>query len=95
MQGKIFEDYSSYDDCIPPGVLLPKINISAAQYKFFNCDESATNFEFLQNLCEFGAKEKSIDLKKPEYKKRLRYELRILEKLGFIDYILLNWDILN
>ena len=95
MQGKIFQDYSSYDECIPPGVLLPKINISAAQYDFFNCDETATNFQFLQNLCEFGARNKSIDLKKPEYKKRLRYELRILEKLGFIDYILLNWDILN
>ena len=91
----MFDDYSSYDDCIPPGVLLPKINISQSQYNKIECDSNVSNFEFLQKLCEFGANKKSIDLRQPEYKKRLRYELRILDKLGFIDYILLNWDILN
>lgn len=91
----MFDNYSSYDDCIPPGVLLPKINISQSQYDKIECDPNVSNFEFLQNLCEFGANKKSINLKLPEYKKRLRYELRILDKLGFIDYILLNWDILN
>ena len=91
----MFKDYSSYDDCIPPGVLLPEISISQSQYKKINCDPNISNLEFLQELCEFGATEKSIDLKSSDYKKRLKHELGILSKLGFIDYILLNWDILN
>ena len=92
---KTFEGYSSYDECIPPGVLLPNIDISQSQYEKIDCDSSVSNLDFLKKLCNHGALEKGVNLKAPEYKKRLSYELRILNKLGFIDYILLNWDILN
>ena len=42
-------------------------------------------------------KEKGIDElpNKTEYYARTKEELSILKDLGFIDYILLNWDILN
>lgn len=95
MLNKFFSNYSSYDECIPPGVLLPNIDISETQYKNINCDPSVSNLEFLKNLCKHGALEKGVNLSSSDYKKRLSYELRILSKLGFIDYILLNWDILN
>jgi DNA polymerase-3 subunit alpha len=95
MQDKIFNDYSSYEECIPPGVLLPNIKILDSQYAKINCDPSVSNLKFLENLCKHGALQKKINLKTSEYKDRLKYELRILDKLGFIDYILLNWDILN
>jgi DNA-directed DNA polymerase III PolC len=91
----MFKNYSDYSECIPPGVLLPTINISQQQYDSVNADSDCTNFIFLKKICEDGASKLSIDLKKDEYKLRLKSELSILKKLGFIDYILLNWDILN
>jgi len=92
----MFDNYTSYEDCIPPGVLLPTINISKERYDAVGLKEGSSNFLFLKKLCESGASEKSISLKKGgPYSVRLSTELQILKKLGFIDYILLNWDILN
>jgi DNA polymerase-3 subunit alpha len=92
----MFDSYSSYSECIPPGVLLPTIHISDSQYDSIGADKDCSNYIFLKQLCKHGAKEKNIKLSKsPDYTSRLDSELKILKKLGFIDYILLNWDILN
>lgn len=93
----MFDSYTDYEECIPAGVLLPTINISQEQYTSVGLKEDASNFMFLKKICESGANLKGIDLRKDKlgYKDRLSSELSILKKLGFIDYILLNWDILN
>ena len=92
----MFDNYSDYSDCIPAGVLLPTIHISKSQYESLGIKDSCTNPTFLKKLCEHGAKNKGINLKSDKrYKERLDSELSILKNLGFIDYILLNWDILN
>ena len=93
----MFENYPSYDDCIPAGVLLPSIHISKLQYESVGLGEDASNFMFLKKICESGAKSLGVNLSDSTkgYKDRLSTELSILKKLGFIDYILLNWDILN
>lgn len=93
----MFESYSNYSECIPPGVLLPTINISEDQYESVGAEPGCTNYTFLKKLCEVGAESKGIDLSSNSspYKERVNSELTILQALGFIDYILLNWDILN
>ncbi|MBT7437105.1 MAG: DNA polymerase III subunit alpha [Cellvibrionales bacterium] len=93
----MFDSYTSYEECIPAGVLLPTINISKEQYESVGLKDGASNFMFLKKICESGAKLKGIDLLKDKlgYRDRLSSELSILKRLGFIDYILLNWDILN
>ena len=59
--------------------------------------ESLSNFDFLRKLCHKGVYDKGIDKfkNKKDYFDRAKSELKILEELGFIDYILLNWDIIN
>ena len=91
------ESFKEYKDCIPPGVRLPKINIEQKYYKDLKIDPSCSNFEFLQQLCKKGLKNKEINEfnNKAEYTDRLKMELDILNDLDFIDYILLNWDVLN
>ncbi len=91
------DQFSSYDGCSPPGVRLPKIKITKANYKALNLDSNTSNFDFLRELCLKGVKEKGIDKfsNKKEYYSRAKEELNILKELGFIDYILLNWDILD
>ena len=93
-----FEDsFSAYKDYAPPGVRLPKIQIESKYYKKLDIPEDSDNYEFLRQLCLKGIKEKEIDNQenKKEYYSRAKEELTILKDLGFIDYVLLNWDVLN
>ena len=91
------EQFKSYDNCVPPGVLLPNIEIEKKHYQKLSIPEDVSNYDFLRQLCMSGVKEKGIDQlsNKKEYYDRVKSELSILKNLGFVDYILLNWDILN
>jgi len=91
------DNFTKYENHRPPGVLLPEIKIDSKYYQDLNLEPTISNYDFLRKLCLQGVKDKKIDeLKnKEEYYKRTKYELEILRDLGFVDYILLNWDILN
>jgi DNA polymerase III alpha subunit len=95
---QFFNDFQSYQDCVPPGVRLPEIKIDESYYKKFDINsEKTTNSDFLRLICNKGLKDKEIYSKNnyKSYQNRLDYELNIIDDLGFTDYILLNWDILN
>lgn len=97
MSKAFLNKFKKYKDYAPPGVLLPKIEIDRKHYLDLNLPEDCSNYDFLRNLCMNGVKRKGIDLlpNKKEYYDRVKMELSILRELGFIDYMLLNWDILN
>ena len=57
------DQFEEYADCIPPGVRLPKIEITDKQYKSINADSSISNYDFLRKLCLAGVKSKGIDKK--------------------------------
>ena len=86
-----------YKTPCPVGVKLPKIHIDKKHYDVLGCSSDTSNFNFLRKLCFKGVQEKKIDElpNKQVYYDRLSMELSVLNDLGFIDYILLNWDILN
>ena len=89
--------FSPYEDCCPPGVRLPEIEIEDKYYKMLDSSSNISNHDFLRKLCHKGVYDKGIDKfdNKKAYFDRAKSELKILSELGFIDYILLNWDILN
>lgn len=87
-----FNNFSEYKNCVPPGVRLPQIQIESKYYKSLKLDSGVDNFTFLTELCKNSLKKKNLN---KEYLKRTKSELAILKKLGFVDYILLNWDIIN
>jgi len=91
------KQFTNYEDCIPPGVRLPNIKIEDKYYKMLEASPDISNFDFLRKLCHKGVRDRGIDKfdNKKEYFDRAKSELKILDELGFIDYILLNWDILN
>ncbi|NDG52715.1 MAG: DNA polymerase III subunit alpha [Flavobacteriia bacterium] len=91
------EQFSQYTNYAPPGVRLPKIKIESRYYKSLKISPDSDNFEFLRQLCLQGVKNKGIQNKKNKstYFDRTKEELSILKELGFVDYILLNWDVLN
>lgn len=88
-----FSDISSYDGALLPGVILPTVKIDDDQYEKLNLDKSVSNLVFLRKLCETSLVNKGLN--KKEYVDRLNMELDVLSELGFIDYVILNWDIIN
>lgn len=93
---KFLNQFSSYEGCIPPGVRLPEIKIESKYYKKLNLKNTISNFDFLKNICEESLLSKPTQKNKSlQYQERLDYELNTLNDLGFVDYILLNWDIIN
>lgn len=81
-----------------PGVRLPKIIIPEDDLKSLNLEKETSNYDFLRALSRRGflqlkLKKDSQDYKK--YQERAKYELQTFEELGFTDYILLCWDIIN
>ena len=91
------KDFSSYDECAPPGVLLPEITIEDRHYLELGVPSSISNYDFLRELCKKGVDKYDISKRdnKEEYYHRTKMELEVFSDLGFVDYVLLNWDVLN
>ena len=80
------------------GVRLPEFSIDIQSKRHLNVSEDVSNYDFLRALALNGFKDLSVDKGSLEYKKyvdRAKYELETLKELGFIDYILLVWDVIN
>ena len=92
-----FDTYTAYETPFPVGVKLPEIIIEKKYYDEVLCDPKEDNFQFLRKLCFKKVKERGIDQKDNAtiYYDRLKEELDIFNDLGFVDYVLLNWDIIN
>ncbi len=89
--------FKGYDTPFPVGVKLPEIKIQKKYYDEVSCKDLGDNFKFLRKLCFARLKEKGIhEFENAQvYYDRLKEELTIFDELGFVDYILLNWDIIN
>ena len=97
MSSNFYKKFTAYSDYAPAGVLLPKIDIEQKYYSKLDLPTDTSNYDFLRKLCLDGVKQKGIDKvkNKKAYYDRIKSELTIFKELGFVDYILLNWDILN
>ena len=89
--------YTGYKTPFPVGVKLPEIKIEKKYYEEVSCGESEDNYQFLRKLCFKRLQQKGINKldNAQVYYDRLKEELVIFQDLGFVDYILLNWDIIN
>lgn len=92
---------SSFQKYIVPNygyIRLPEITISKEQKALIGLEENVTNREVLLALARDGFKKKQNKIKKErwkEYGDRVKYEISILDELGFVDYILLVWQVMN
>ena len=81
----------------PQGLSFPKIDIEAKVLDKLGLDGNASSFDVMRGLALQGVKDRGIDKldNKQEYYDRVKMELEVFEQLGFTDYILLNWDVIN
>lgn len=87
------DNFNKYNNAMLPGVRLPQIAIEEKYYEQLSISSSSDNYTFLYNLCCKRLKDKNLNT--IEYKERLEMELSVFKELDFVDYVLLNWDILN
>jgi len=80
------------------GVRLPKFDVPSEYKKQFKLAENADNYDFLRLLCNKGFKKLNLEKDSEDFDKyvnRIKHELSILKELGFIDYVLLVWDVVT
>jgi DNA polymerase-3 subunit alpha len=79
------------------GLRLPSFEIDDKYYNKLKIKDKITNDKFLRLLCENGLKSRGLLGKEnlQVYRDRLDRELSLFEDLGYVDYFLLIWDIVN
>lgn len=90
----MFKNFQPYDDCEPSGVELPNTPVDAKTLSELELKEGSSNYEIVRKLCYQGMLKRGLE-KNQDYIDRVKFELETLRELGFIDYILLNWDVIN
>ncbi|MFA5602138.1 MAG: DNA polymerase III subunit alpha [Bacilli bacterium] len=61
----------------------------------FKTQSNLSSYEYLIDLCKRGLKKRLNNNLKENYIERLKYELSIINKLGFSDYFLVVWDFIK
>lgn len=78
------------------GVRLPEFNIESRLKKQYGLKEESSNYDFLMQVCRANFKKLNIAKEDfPKYAERVKYELETIKELGFLDYILLVWTVIN
>lgn len=60
----------------------------------FKAPDGKSNYEYLKELCLEGLKDRYGE-GTPEIWDRFEYELKTIEKMGYIEYFLIVWDFIN
>ena len=61
----------------------------------FKIDEYITHREYFERLCYEGLNKKYSVEERKSAEERLKYELEVIDKMGYIDYFLIVWDFVN
>jgi DNA polymerase-3 subunit alpha len=80
------------------GVRLPSFEVSKEDKRKLGVSEDISNEDFLEAICEAGREKIWSDVHKKhksEYAQRIDYELKTVKDLGFVDYLLLVWEVIN
>src|SRR5438046_1977054 len=82
------------------GVRLPELTIDKKYYQEVGLSPNVSNFEFLRALAQKGYRQlvkigKIDKSKAAAYGARVKQELATFEKLGFVDYLLIVWDVIK
>lgn len=75
------------------GVRLPSFKVDDNDKRKLGISDDSTNEKFLYILCK-----REFDLRKfnsEKYNKRFEHEFNTVKELGFIDYLLLVWEVIN
>ena len=71
-----------------------EIEFGVTKLPKFDVPAPYTSWEYLNKLCYDGLQERYTE-NLEELKKRLEYELGVIQKMGYVDYFLIVWDFIR
>ena len=71
-----------------------EIEFGVTKLPHFEVPEGFTSWTYLNELCTRGLKERYPD-DDGTLRKRLDYELSVIQRMGYVDYFLIVWDFIN
>lgn len=71
-----------------------EIEFGVTKLPRFDVPDGFTSWEYLNHLCSEGLQKKYPD-DDGTIRKKLDYELSIIQKMGYVDYFLIVWDFIN
>ena len=71
-----------------------EIEFGVTKLPRFDVPAPYTSWEYLNKLCYDGLQERYTE-NLEELKKRLEYELGVIQKMGYVDYFLIVWDFIR
>ena len=71
-----------------------EIEFGVTKLPKYDVPEGFTSKSYLVHLCEAGLKKRYEKITDVE-RKRLDYELSVIDKMGYVDYFLIVWDFIN
>lgn len=72
-----------------------KLSFAGPELPVFKQDQYPSSQLFLQHLAQTGLKQRRAGQIEASYQKRLDYELKVIHQMGFDDYFLIVWDVMN
>lgn len=90
----LLDKFTKYSYPLFGWVKMPNVTIALEDKTKIGLSASCSNYDFLRTLINEGLKKKPPQ-DKDKAIERIKYELGVLKKLGFIDYILLIWQLTN
>ena len=91
----VFSNEISYDvDCNSEiaSLCTLRIDFSSNLLPVYSCPEGYTSYSYLRHLCKEGLKKRFGEKVNKIYIDRLKYELEVIDKMGFCNYFLVVWD---
>lgn len=73
---------------------IESLNLELKEFKFPKFDYDGDTYQLLYDLVQKGIRNRYGELT-PIIEERLAYELGVIQRMGFVDYILIVWDIIN
>lgn len=72
-----------------------EIEFGVTKLPKFDVPDGYTSWEYLNKLCYEGLDERYSPKRVQELKPRLKYELSVIQKMGYVDYFLIVWDFIH
>lgn len=63
--------------------------------QFMNLPEGYTSWDYLEEVAQWALYEKMGEMPPQEYRDRMDYELTVIKKMGYSDYMLIVWEYLK
>lgn len=76
-------------------LVLPKFSLNLPKYTLYNDTKGLNDYEYLCQLSMSGLSKRLNNSINEVYKKRLLYELDIINKMGFANYFLIVYDFIK